>query len=259
MPTYRQLHTKIIDSFDFSEMPNDFTRVVWILLMIIVDSEGRGIYNMAWVKSRMFPLRDDVSLEQLQDAFTWLSNRKMISIYSVNGREYFYIVTFKTYQSGTQKEGKSKLPEPIINNSGASLEEVQSKSGTTAELVSAAVLYCIGSESAYDLGSVFRTYEKEIGILTPAIKDAVNDASKDYSAEWIIEAMQTAAKQNKRTFAYTLGILKSWKRDGRGNGNNGAKRKLSNDEIECYSDITGMRQWYKGETLIRTEPIPEEK
>jgi hypothetical protein len=151
MPIYRQLHTKIIDSFDFSEMPDDFTRVVWILLMVMVDSEGRGIYNMAWIKSKMFPLRQDVSLEQLQDAFEWLSNRNMIKIYSVNNRDYFYIVTFKNYQTGTQKEAKSKLPDPIDNNSGVTLEEVGSNSGVSEEKVHVAVLHCIESES--DLGS----------------------------------------------------------------------------------------------------------
>ena len=53
MPKYRQLHTKIIDSFDFNEMPDDFTRVTWMLLTLGLDSEGRGIDNMAWVKSKI--------------------------------------------------------------------------------------------------------------------------------------------------------------------------------------------------------------
>ena len=69
MPKYRQLHYKIIDSFDFNEMPNDFTRIVWVLLTLVLDSEGRGIDNMAWVKSKMFPMRNDVDIAQLIEVF----------------------------------------------------------------------------------------------------------------------------------------------------------------------------------------------
>jgi len=122
MPKYRQLHTKIIDSFDFNDIPDDFTRVVWLLLTIILDSEGRGIDNMAWVRSKMFPLRTDVTTDQLENSFTWLADKKMIIRYQVDCKKYFYIPTFKTYQSGTSKEAPSNLPCPpelVKSSSGA--------------------------------------------------------------------------------------------------------------------------------------------
>jgi hypothetical protein len=128
MPKYRQLHTKIIDSFDFNEMPDDFTRVVWMLLTLILDSEGRGIDNPCWIKSKMFPLRYDVTDEQISNAFAWLAEREMIQRYSVNGRRYFCIPTFKDYQSGTQKEAKSLFPSPprlLQTNSGETPEQVR--------------------------------------------------------------------------------------------------------------------------------------
>jgi len=136
-PKYRQLHAKTLDSFDFNEMPDDFTRVCWLLLPLIVDSEGRGINSAAWIRSKMFPLRPDILLEQIQDAFSWFNNRKMIIIYEVEGRSYFYIPKWKTYQSGTEKEAKSALP--------ISQELVESKSGVKEELreVPASALYCI--------------------------------------------------------------------------------------------------------------------
>jgi hypothetical protein len=139
MPKYRQLHTKIIDSFDFNEMPDDFTRVVWMLLTLILDSEGRGIDNMAWVKSKMFPLRDDVTSEQLCAVFEWLENRAMIQRYEVKERRYFVIPTFQQYQSGTQKEAASLLPCPPIS--------LQSNSGATQEKVSVAAS---ASESVFE-------------------------------------------------------------------------------------------------------------
>ena len=69
MPKYRALHLKIIDSFDFNEMPNDFFRVTWMLLTLIADSAGRGIDNAAWIRSKMYPLREDVTGTAITAAF----------------------------------------------------------------------------------------------------------------------------------------------------------------------------------------------
>lgn len=127
MPKYRQLHTKIVDSFDFAEMPNDFIRLFWLLLIVIVDSEGRGIDNPAWIRSRMFPLRPDIDIEEIEAAMEWLAKRQMIRRYQVDGRRYFDLPTFHTYQSGTDKEARSTLPacpDLLQSNSGVAPEEV---------------------------------------------------------------------------------------------------------------------------------------
>lgn len=166
MPKYRQIHTKIIDSFDFNEMPDDFTRVVWMLLPLILDSEGRGIDNVSWIKSKMFPLRLDVTDEAINKSKDWLSDRGMLVKYSVNGHNYFYIPKFKEYQSGTQKEAKSTLPTP---------ELVESNSIPSQEKVSAAALYCIESElnceeekelfsNTSKLSELSKTFEIETGM-----------------------------------------------------------------------------------------------
>ena len=125
-PKYRQLHTKVLDSFDFNEMPDDFTRLVWLLLPLILDSEGRGIANASWIRSRMFPLRNDISDAQLRSSFIWFLERKMVIEYQASGYNYFYVPTFKNYQVHTEREAKSNLPAP---------ELVQSYSGVTQELI----------------------------------------------------------------------------------------------------------------------------
>jgi DnaD/phage-associated family protein len=221
MPKYRQLHVKIIDSFDFSEMPDDFTRVIWLLLIVSVDSEGRGIYNMAWIKSKMFPLRQDVTLNQLEKSFEWLRGRKMIEVYPANDREYFHIPNFKKYQSGTQRESASVLPDPpslVSSNSEPTHELLTSNSEEDTDKV------CMGVSVLYCIESVFKVYEKEIGIITPSISDRIIEAEKNYPIEWIPDALKEAAKNNKRSWGYAEGILKRWKTEGRGAGKpNGSK------------------------------------
>lgn len=134
MPRYRQLHTKIVDSEDFSAMPDDFCRMFWMLLTVIVDSEGRGIDNPAWVRSKMFPIREDVKTSQITGAMDWLEGRGMLIRYQVKGRGYFYLPTFKQYQSGLDREAKSVLPAPdqLLTNSGERAEEVLHSASASA-------------------------------------------------------------------------------------------------------------------------------
>jgi hypothetical protein len=218
MPKYRQLHTKIINSFDFNEMPDDFTRVVWLLLTLILDSEGRGIDNMNWVKSNMFPLRTDVDTEQLQKSFDWLANRRMVALYQVNGRKYFYVPTFKNYQSGTKKEAQSLLPPPT--------EILRSSSGVTPEEVGAAAS---ASESALNLNiaEIFKNYEDEIvGTITKSIQDEILSLVDDgVPASYFKTAFTQAAKNNKRSWAYALAIIKRLMVDGPSNGNGHKKEQ----------------------------------
>jgi hypothetical protein len=114
MPKYRQLHLKILDSIDVNEMPDDFTRLTWILLSCIVDSAGRGIDNPAWIRARMYPLRNDIDLNTICAALEWFSSRKMIVRYCIDGRKYFHIPTWTLYQTGTDREAPSSIPTPDL-------------------------------------------------------------------------------------------------------------------------------------------------
>lgn len=151
MPKYRKLHTKIIDSFDFNEMPNDFTRVCWLLLIVGVDSEGRGIDNPAWIHSKILPMRSDIDYAAITLAFDWLAERGMIVRYQVANRHYFYIPSFKKYQSGTEKEAASVLPDPCLveSNSGVSQEKVESNLTASVSAPVYASVSASVSESEY--------------------------------------------------------------------------------------------------------------
>ncbi len=66
-----------------------------------------------------------------------------------------------------------------------------------------------------DVPNIFRLYEQNIGALTPFMADALKDAEKEYSAEWIEDAMGEALKRNIRNWKYIEAILKGWKERGR--------------------------------------------
>ena len=62
--------------------------------------------------------------------------------------------------------------------------------------------------------NLFKMYEENIGPLTPLIADALKDAEKLYSPEWIRDVIEIAVKNNKRNWKYCEAILKRWKEEG---------------------------------------------
>jgi hypothetical protein len=112
MPQWRKLHTKITQSLDVNDMPDDFTRLLWTWLPLIADREGRGIDNPSWIRSRAMPLRSDLDNERIADAMQYFVNHEMVLRYSCAGRDYFCILNFHDYQGKTDREAPSFLPAP---------------------------------------------------------------------------------------------------------------------------------------------------
>jgi hypothetical protein len=197
MPKYRQLHTKIVDSYDFNDMPDDFTRVFWLLLTVTSDSEGRSIDNPSWLRSKMFPMREDVKAAQINNAVEWLAKRGMIVRYQVSGHNYFYIPTFKSYQSGSEKEGKSVLPEPP--------DELPTYSEPTPE-----ELPTYSASIQYNADTDTKTNTKAAGANAPVIVFPDNlscDTFKAAWAEWETFRTETKHKLTPTTRKKQLAIL----------------------------------------------------
>ena len=112
MPKWRKLHVKVRESLDVNEMPDDFTRLLWVLLPIALDREGRGQDSPAWVRSNVFPLRLDVTLEQIQQAMDWIAEHEMIERYQIGQRSYFWVPSFPRYQGDRTREAASRYPAP---------------------------------------------------------------------------------------------------------------------------------------------------
>lgn len=135
MPQWRKLHLKTVESLDINDMPDDFTRLMWVLLPLGLDSEGRGLDNPAWIKSRIFPVRTDVSLAMIEQAIMWYENRQMVQRYQVDGRQYFCLPTFHKYQGKTDREAESQYPAPPQEGGDDNENLLKSNSRVTQELV----------------------------------------------------------------------------------------------------------------------------
>ena len=137
MPQYRKLYTKSVESLDIAKMPDDFTRLTWLMLPLVCCREGRGMDYPTWLRSKLYPLRQDVTDDMVQDAFDWFASNGMIVRYQVDGRRYFYIKTWFEYQGNTSKETASIYPGPelVKSSAGVTPELVESKSRVGLPLV----------------------------------------------------------------------------------------------------------------------------
>ena len=59
-------------------------------------------------------------------------------------------------------------------------------------------------------------YEAEIGLITPAVSEALARAEAHYPGGWIEDALREAALHNARSWAYAEAVLRRWEAEGRG-------------------------------------------
>lgn len=112
MPQWRKLHIKTIESLDVNDMPDDFVRLTWVMLPLILDSKGRISDNVNLIRSRLYPLREDVTAERVNSALEWFSDRGMIKRYRVGERRYLCVPTWLKYQGAGEREAASNYPAP---------------------------------------------------------------------------------------------------------------------------------------------------
>ena len=219
MPQWRKLHTKTLESMDINDMPDDTTRLLWLLMVLVLDKEGRGIDNPAWIKAKAMPLRTDIKLDKITQAMDFFAERKMIIRYTADDRKYFYVPKWHRYQS-TSKEAPSEYPDPveIDSKSGVSPELVRSRenqSGNSHKKISADTSLSLSMSES----NIFTVYQQEIGIITPIIAEEILQYVDDIPAElqehWFTEAIKQSVSANVRKWNYVKAILDNWISSGK--------------------------------------------
>lgn len=89
---------------------SDFEFRVWIGLILSVDDMGRGDARPAIIKGRVFPLRERVSLKDIETAVHGLAAKGCVSLYKVDGKPYFWFPTWGNHQR--IRDVKPKYPTP---------------------------------------------------------------------------------------------------------------------------------------------------
>lgn len=122
---------------------SDFLFRVWACLITYVDDFGRGDARPAIIKGRCFPLRESITVTDIENGLAELADRGCIQIYEVDGEKYLCFPNWNNHQ--TIRNKKSKYPEPPADGSG--LKAIESNCNQLKSIASKCARNPIQSES----------------------------------------------------------------------------------------------------------------
>ncbi len=88
----------------------DFEFRLWVGLITTVDDAGRGDARPLVIKGRVFPLRDRATVKEIDAALHGLAAKGCVSLYTVDGKPYFWFPTWTQHQR--LDRAKPKYPGP---------------------------------------------------------------------------------------------------------------------------------------------------
>ncbi|WP_274952460.1 hypothetical protein [Angelakisella massiliensis] len=89
---------------------SDFEFRLWIGMITQADDMGRGDARPAILKGRIFPLRDRVTIKDIDAGIHGLAAKGCVSLYTVGGKPYFWFPTWQKHQR--VRDCKAKYPGP---------------------------------------------------------------------------------------------------------------------------------------------------
>ena len=205
----RMVNNAISRDKDISELSSDSCRLFFTWWIAHADKEGRVYADPDLAKSTVVPRLKHITADDVAGYIKELDAAGFIQLYEVDGDVYAVFTNFEKNQVGLRKdrEPESEIPSPPIRQTSGkhpakcpvNLKEVNLKEDKGA-------------------AEVYTIYQNNIGMLSGVISEKLDADIKDYSDIWVIDAIQESVKQEKRSLAYVEGILKRWKREGRGSG-----------------------------------------
>ncbi len=98
----------------FNDLPDDTCRLAFLLLVSFADREGRTYGDPKMVRSMIFPRRDDIAIEQIEQYLQNWHDNGMIVRYEAEGDMWIWFPNFEKHQPGMRKEREpaSEIPAP---------------------------------------------------------------------------------------------------------------------------------------------------
>lgn len=210
----------------------EFEEITFYRLIVNVDDYGRLDARPKLIAARLFPLKD-VKVNKVEDALFALAEAELIDLYKVGGKPYLQMRTWANHQ--TIRNKRSKYP----GLDDAEHENEKEQNEDTCKQLQADASKCprnpiqsnpvvVDAHTREDendnddlltisdtMNAAFDAAEG-IGLKGGKAIEKANSLAADYSAEWLLEAINRAAQAPKDAWCwrYIEGILRSWKKKG---------------------------------------------
>lgn len=106
----RKIKPEFFTSEDVLALPRD-VRLTFIGLWLYADDYGNERINSALLKASIWPLDDDITTSVLDEHLLMLADHQMLTLYAVDGRDYFHITNWDRHQR-VDKPSASTIPLP---------------------------------------------------------------------------------------------------------------------------------------------------
>jgi hypothetical protein len=116
-------------------------RFLFIGLISHADDEGKGLGSAKCLKSKIFP-GDNITFEDIEKYKKEIEKVLRVSFYKVNGKEYYKLLTWVSYQSIKHKK-ESSIPNPCPTQ-GRHESDASSPDGeqSSPQLINKLIHYC---------------------------------------------------------------------------------------------------------------------
>lgn len=207
---------------------NSFQENVFYRLIVNCDDYGRIDARTKILAAKLYPLKD-IRAEQIRDALQALSSAGLVILYEVDGKPFAQMKTWERHQQVRAKRSKYPGPESEKTQSDSKCNQMQSSDNKCPRnpiqsnpVVVDARARDDGGDDADALLVISETMNaafeaaEGIGLKGGKSVQQANRLAADYSANWLLEAINRAALAPKDAWSwrYIEGILRSWKKNG---------------------------------------------
>jgi len=237
MTAKRMIHRQFFESEAIASLTIR-QRLLVVGIITMADDQGRIKGHPGWLKAQIFPY-DDISIDEINNDLEQIAtNNDTIICYEADDKRYIQLAHWWEYQNMQWAKESNYPPPPEWNDRIRQMvykpkRWVMTKNwpdtddtlplgnglgngaGVASGIVNTTTNTTIKTGIKAEEGfNAFAIFEQNIGLLTPALRDAIGLSIDEYGEGWCIEAIKKAAKMEKRSWAYCEGILRGWKRDG---------------------------------------------
>lgn len=205
----------IKESICTSDTLNDlswFAQVFFHRLTVVCDDYGRFDARPKILKSRLFPLRDDVDAAAINTAIQALHKAGLIQLYHVEDKPYLYLTTWNKYQRVRAKRSKFPPPEDACrqlpaDDGNCPRNPIQSNPNP---------IQCESGSDTAAAGRLCRDYEKYFGNLPRAAVEDIQGYLNEGMEEGLLGRIlsETAAAEPRSPVKYMQTVVGRCKADG---------------------------------------------
>lgn len=246
MNSWIKLYRKFVEWEWYSDVN---CKVVFLHLLLTANHkvkrwQGREI-GIGEVITGRNVLADEVglSVQQVRTALKKLSDSGEIEIENTNRFSHIKIINFGKYQkkeknqpSNNQAESQETqgfndgddsevnqqitINQPSDNHQSTTPKELKNDRNIEYKIIDDGAYYnninnnIKAPASPSESGEVFKSYEQNIGLLSPIVVDILKDRIQSQGAELVLLAITEAVKNNAKTIRYIEKVLNAWDNDG---------------------------------------------